>query len=347
MADKIQEPAANLKTKDQIKVKEEKFGKNVVEAQPEKEQKTIEPKEVGVVSPPTPKVDGDKIAIARIGSEPCFFTKPDPNSNETTYTKELVLQELLMKAINAPGPVGKEEDHQPWQAKLGRSTTRNRGELLVEAIQGGKRTPFRASDVGIHKTRDPYATATAVAEKMGYTKFDEGSAGAKKRDEIAESIEAKKAMAFPKSGASMKKGSVKARKDELDAAERAVVDDDVKKESELDKLFKKTSFHTGKSQEKIQDDRLVIPKPEQLGLKPETQLKYTHMKKEEALVGLLEKAAGFTPVEKARTHKDPFSYHQRRIARQTLNMPDAMVGVMGGPNKEEAKAILARKKVNK
>lgn len=32
----------------------------------------------------------------------------------------------------------------------------------------------------------------------------------------------------------------------------------------------------------------------------------------------------------------------RRIARQTLNMPDAMANVMGGPNKAEAREILKR-----
>ena len=34
--------------------------------------------------------------------------------------------------------------------------------------------------------------------------------------------------------------------------------------------------------------------------------------------------------------------HQLRIARRTLNMPDAMVGVMGGPNKEESREIIRR-----
>ena len=34
--------------------------------------------------------------------------------------------------------------------------------------------------------------------------------------------------------------------------------------------------------------------------------------------------------------------HQLRIARDTLKMPDAMVGVMGGPTKEEAKEIIKR-----
>lgn len=34
--------------------------------------------------------------------------------------------------------------------------------------------------------------------------------------------------------------------------------------------------------------------------------------------------------------------HQLRIARRTLKMPDAMVGVMGGPNKEESREIIKR-----
>jgi len=32
--------------------------------------------------------------------------------------------------------------------------------------------------------------------------------------------------------------------------------------------------------------------------------------------------------------------HQLRIARDTLKMPDEMVGVMGGPNKQQAKQII-------
>lgn len=34
--------------------------------------------------------------------------------------------------------------------------------------------------------------------------------------------------------------------------------------------------------------------------------------------------------------------HQLRIARDTLNMPDAMVGVLGGPDKAESRAIIRR-----
>jgi alkanesulfonate monooxygenase SsuD/methylene tetrahydromethanopterin reductase-like flavin-dependent oxidoreductase (luciferase family) len=34
--------------------------------------------------------------------------------------------------------------------------------------------------------------------------------------------------------------------------------------------------------------------------------------------------------------------HQLRVARQTLRMSDAMVGVMGGPNKSEAREIIRR-----
>ena len=37
--------------------------------------------------------------------------------------------------------------------------------------------------------------------------------------------------------------------------------------------------------------------------------------------------------------------HQIAIAKKTLKMPSAMVGVMGGPNKKQAKAILKPKKV--
>lgn len=34
--------------------------------------------------------------------------------------------------------------------------------------------------------------------------------------------------------------------------------------------------------------------------------------------------------------------HMIRIAKDTLKMNDVMANVMGGPNKEEARAILAR-----
>lgn len=34
--------------------------------------------------------------------------------------------------------------------------------------------------------------------------------------------------------------------------------------------------------------------------------------------------------------------HLLKIARDTLKMPEAMVGVMGGPDKAEAKRIIAR-----
>jgi hypothetical protein len=34
--------------------------------------------------------------------------------------------------------------------------------------------------------------------------------------------------------------------------------------------------------------------------------------------------------------------HQLKIARDTLRMPDAMVGVMGGPSKQEAREIIKR-----
>lgn len=35
-----------------------------------------------------------------------------------------------------------------------------------------------------------------------------------------------------------------------------------------------------------------------------------------------------------------FEKHSLRIARATLNMPDAMVGVLGGPTKEQARQII-------
>jgi hypothetical protein len=41
--------------------------------------------------------------------------------------------------------------------------------------------------------------------------------------------------------------------------------------------------------------------------------------------------------------QDPGAWHQRRIARQTLNMPDPIAGVMGGPTKAQARQILRRK----
>jgi len=37
--------------------------------------------------------------------------------------------------------------------------------------------------------RDPYAVATVVAERLGWSDFSEGSEGRRKRDEIAEAIE--------------------------------------------------------------------------------------------------------------------------------------------------------------
>ncbi len=44
--------------------------------------------------------------------------------------------------------------------------------------------------------------------------------------------------------------------------------------------------------------------------------------------------------------RDPAAWHQIQIAKKTLKMPNAMVGVMGGPSKEEAKAILAKYGIN-
>jgi hypothetical protein len=34
--------------------------------------------------------------------------------------------------------------------------------------------------------------------------------------------------------------------------------------------------------------------------------------------------------------------HQLKVARDTLKMPATMLGVMGGPSKEEARAIIER-----
>lgn len=39
---------------------------------------------------------------------------------------------------------------------------------------------------------------------------------------------------------------------------------------------------------------------------------------------------------------DVFTHHQTLIAKKTLRMPDAMVGVMGGPNKDDARAHLKK-----
>jgi hypothetical protein len=38
----------------------------------------------------------------------------------------------------------------------------------------------------------------------------------------------------------------------------------------------------------------------------------------------------------------PAENHQLAIARKTLAMPDAMLGVMGGPTKAEAREIIKR-----
>jgi hypothetical protein len=44
--------------------------------------------------------------------------------------------------------------------------------------------------------------------------------------------------------------------------------------------------------------------------------------------------------------RDPATWHQIQIAKKTLKMPDAMVGVMGGMTKEEAKEILRKHSVD-
>lgn len=40
--------------------------------------------------------------------------------------------------------------------------------------------------------------------------------------------------------------------------------------------------------------------------------------------------------------QDPIIRHQIEIAKRTLKMPDAILGVMGGPTKEEAKKTLLK-----
>lgn len=57
------------------------------------------------------------------------------------------------------------------------------------------------------------------------------------------------------------------------------------------------------------------------------------------LVALTQKKR--VPVHEAKKHDVP-TYHMIKIAKRTLTMPDAMVGVMGGPNKDEARAILKK-----
>jgi hypothetical protein len=42
---------------------------------------------------------------------------------------------------------------------------------------------------------------------------------------------------------------------------------------------------------------------------------------------------------------DMFEKHQLKIAKQTLRMPDPILGVMGGMNKAEAKEIIKRFKL--
>lgn len=39
---------------------------------------------------------------------------------------------------------------------------------------------------------------------------------------------------------------------------------------------------------------------------------------------------------------DPIIRHQIEIAKRTLKMPDVILGVMGGPSKEEAKKTLLK-----
>ena len=39
---------------------------------------------------------------------------------------------------------------------------------------------------------------------------------------------------------------------------------------------------------------------------------------------------------------DIFKKHQLQIARKTLNMPDALIEIMGGMTKEEAKEVICK-----
>lgn len=167
MAEKIQEPMANLRTKDQIKVKVGDDGRNVVEAQSVKEQKTIEAKETGVTSPQAPKVGSDrdvgkevseeKIAVSQIGSQPSSFTKPDPNSNETCYCqKELVLGELIMKAKKDGVPFTW-AGQQFFPPKSESDPRRSPSDRVYE------------KDKPVKKARDSFATAASVSQEMGYT----------------------------------------------------------------------------------------------------------------------------------------------------------------------------------
>lgn len=48
---------------------------------------------------------------------------------------------------------------------------------------------------------------------------------------------------------------------------------------------------------------------------------------------------------KSDKQKDPIIRHQIEIAKRTLRMPDALLGIMGGPTKEEAKEILRKYEV--
>lgn len=45
---------------------------------------------------------------------------------------------------------------------------------------------------------------------------------------------------------------------------------------------------------------------------------------------------------KSDKQKDPIVRHQIEIAKRTLKMPDALLAVMGGTSKEEAKKILLK-----
>jgi len=63
---------------------------------------------------------------------------------------------------------------------------------VIEPVKCPKcKKPWQAPEVK-KQVRDPYAVATATAQRMGITDFSEGSEGRKKRDEIAEALRREK-----------------------------------------------------------------------------------------------------------------------------------------------------------
>jgi hypothetical protein len=109
-----------------------------------------------------------------------------------------------------------------------------------------------------------------------------------------------------------------------------------------------------KDNDKEMTDRLLGFKPHNVGdeVEPEKELGESTTVSDEkdrfqAIVNtprpetpLVKEDLGFS--EKDLKDRDPASWHQLQIAKKTLQMPDAMVGVMGGMTKEEAKEILRK-----